>query len=231
MKGQVAIIGLIPTLAGAGMLYSNIDHQPHGVQGTATLRARGTECSVEYQRVSKNKRTFETMDRKAAAAFQQRVGASKVKLLGMDFAQVLYAGPDGAPHEAKVAASFAPADAKIGEGFPVIFDPAPPEDVATPLGREKLGIDIAILLAGLAMAALGLGFSPARLPVGRLVGARAERDEAEPDWMKAADVAVSRAHLRQAPLIAGAPERDAAARIWDARRRRVGPAFAMRAPQ
>lgn len=193
MKLQVAIIGLILTAAGGGMLYSSINHQLHGVAGTATLRARGTDCSVEYQYVSESKRTFQDMECKAAAAFQQEVGANKVKLHRMDFAKVLYAGPDGAPHEAKVAASFAPSDAKIGEGFPVVFDPAHPEDMATPLGLANLGINVAVLLAGLAMAALGLGFSPSLRPVGRLVAARDERDEAEPEWMKAADVAVSRA--------------------------------------
>jgi hypothetical protein len=151
--------------AGAGLfsLLSNIQHQFGGADAVATVMERSAKCSVEFQFVGADKRTNLDLACKEAEAFQNEMGSKKVKLKRVNYAQLKLVTQDGATLEVTVANSAAAAGKGVGAVFPVVYDPAKPEDVRAPLTLASALSTFGFMLMGLAMVFASLGFNPLRL--------------------------------------------------------------------
>ena len=202
MNIRLIVCGALFAFGGSAVLYSSLAFQLHGVATTGALRERGVSCQVEYQLVTEDHKTYKDMDCKAANLFQQMAGANKVIVNRNEYAKIAYAAPDGGAHETNLAANSVPADVAIGGPVTIFVDPDHPEKARAPLSLGEVGWLLGMIVVGALALLFGLGLRPRHMPMVRVA---APREEAEPDWIKAADDALARARTATPVYAPAAP--------------------------
>lgn len=150
----LVVIGGAVAAAGGWPMYSDTVHHLTGKPSTATLIGHLTECTVEYQRVGEDRRK-EPMACDAAEAFQQRIGAKKVKVSAEHLALVRFSLADGRAHEAKVdERKLDTRQLPVGAKIAVVYAPDRPADVRAVLTWDRLKVSFGLFVAGIVVLLL-----------------------------------------------------------------------------
>jgi hypothetical protein len=148
------MIGAIFTGAGGYNLYSDVRHQIHGKPATATLMEHIKQCTVEYQRISEQKRT-ETWPCDQAEEFQRLVGRDRIEISRQFIARVQFPLTDGRTHEASVDdIKLGSYGLVVGATLPVVYAPDNPADVRAAMSWESLKVPLGLFAVGIVCLAL-----------------------------------------------------------------------------
>jgi hypothetical protein len=154
-------LGALFAVAGAYNLVSNFQHSLTGVNAVATVLERSAKCSVEYKLA--DTRTTQDLGCDEARALQDRIGENKVKLKQINLSRLKLVGPAGATQEVTVVNALVVMGKGVGAEFPVVYDPANPDDVRAPMTLSSAAGVFGFMGVGLAMVFLALGLNRPRL--------------------------------------------------------------------
>jgi hypothetical protein len=160
-RAKIFVLGASIACLGGYALVSGARHQLVGVRATATFIMYADECTVEFQRIGEG-RSRKTMSCDEAERMQRELGSKKAELIrvpGVHFRFTLASGEVRELVRSRTVLGNPNMDS--GDKFPVVYDPADPDDVRIIPSAGQILLCFGGIPAGLIIMLMALGIHPA----------------------------------------------------------------------